>query len=658
MPAKSREPERSGRATRFTSVYPVALCCSIAAVAACSFNRGQDPPTQQCPNVNGGTGVVAFNGVVREAETPPPPMSGGTLSVLWGGDGSYVLASIPDLDRVGIVALPSIGDAAPKAREIQFDRGSDPGRIIGDGLGHAYVALRNKGAIATVDPSSGKILEQRDVCPAPRGMAWQKATSSLIVACATGELVTMPATGSGKTSVFVDRDLRDVVLLGDTIVVSRFREAEVLTLDASGNIRSRTGLPAMPNRKPHVAWRMTESNGTIAVVYEQSSNGNIDIRRRAVAPVAYYNTANTGVGAPVVAAVATSKTGTTFQLLADPMLATAAPAFDVAISPNGLVSTSGGLTPTFGTTPKDPTVAIGVIGVSGTSPSFRTTVKGLQVQAMTYGGQSVDGQPLLLVQTREPASIQAFNTKTTEYPNQVPPTGALPVWTVALSGVSDTGFDLFHTQTASAIACASCHPEGGDDGHVWHFISQEVDTQDQKACQAPGTGIPAPANERRTQSLRGGILQTAPFHWDGDMNGIGDIMTNVFTNGMAGGEVTPEQSQVVARWINAIPRLPQRVDLEGAKVERGRVLFEGKGGCASCHSGAAFTNNTTVSVANGGGPLQVPNLMGIGDRAPFIHNGCAKTLADRFNPECGGDKHGNALTTDEQSDVITYLESL
>jgi len=49
----------------------------------------------------------------------------------------------------------------------------------------------------------------------------------------------------------------------------------------------------------------------------------------------------------------------------------------------------------------------------------------------------------------------------------------------------DSGRGLFHRQTQSGLACASCHPEGHDDGLVWKFNN------------ATFTGI----DVRRTQNL-------------------------------------------------------------------------------------------------------------------------------------------------------------
>ena len=59
--------------------------------------------------------------------------------------------------------------------------------------------------------------------------------------------------------------------------------------------------------------------------------------------------------------------------------------------------------------------------------------------------------------------------------------------------------------------------------------------------------------------------------------------------------------------------------------------------------------------------MQVPSLVGVGGRGPWMHDGCAETLYQRFTPECGGgDEHGKTshLTPDEISSLVTYLQSL
>ena len=43
-----------------------------------------------------------------------------------------------------------------------------------------------------------------------------------------------------------------------------------------------------------------------------------------------------------------------------------------------------------------------------------------------------------------------------------------------------------------------------------------------------------------------------------------------------------------------------------------------------------------------------------------MHDGCAKTLADRFDPTCGGTDHGeiDGLDAGQLDDLVKYMESL
>jgi mono/diheme cytochrome c family protein len=206
-----------------------------------------------------------------------------------------------------------------------------------------------------------------------------------------------------------------------------------------------------------------------------------------------------------------------------------------------------------------------------------------------------------------------------------------------------SGHLMFHTAAAgqsSPVACASCHPEGHVDGRVWKFEN---------------------IGPRRTQSMLGGVMNSAPFHWDGDMADMSALMGEVFVNRMGGPAPSEISIAAMADFIQSLPALPVSQPIDPAAVTRGEAIFkEPKVGCATCHAGPLLTNNQTVDVGTGKA-FQVPSLVGIGDRAPFMHDGCAPTLRDRFNPECGGgDAHGftSHLSEAEISDLIAYLEML
>jgi len=140
-------------------------------------------------------------------------------------------------------------------------------------------------------------------------------------------------------------------------------------------------------------------------------------------------------------------------------------------------------------------------------------------------------------------------------------------------------------------------------------------------------------------------------------------MNEVFVGRMGGIHESPARLRGLEDWIFAqTPPAPLRRADEAA-VERGKALFEAQStGCTSCHWGSHFTNNDSRDVGTSTTQIfQVPSLVGIGYRAPFMHDGCATTLAGRFDPACGGgEKHGHTaeLAPEQIADLVAYLESL
>jgi cytochrome c peroxidase len=228
----------------------------------------------------------------------------------------------------------------------------------------------------------------------------------------------------------------------------------------------------------------------------------------------------------------------------------------------------------------------------------------------------------LVVQTRQPASLYVASRNLT----------------ISLSSIdrSDMGHELFHANSGAHIACASCHPEGGDDGRTWKFDGE---------------------GDRRTPSLRGTIAGTAPYHWAGEMQDFQTLVHDVLTERMSGPALSSTELVGLTTWVNGIPAPVAPAPSDPAAAARGDDLFHGAAACSTCHSGPKLTNNMTVDVGTGEA-FQVPPLIGLGYRAPFMHSGCAATLTDRFT--CGGSMHGNTanLGSDQISDLIAYLSTL
>ncbi|AKU94331.1 Cytochrome c551 peroxidase [Labilithrix luteola] len=190
-----------------------------------------------------------FGRTVTQADAPPP-LSGGTLVVTEEG---IAVAADPDRDQVYVVGLE-----AQSVKKVVLQKHDEPGRVVMDDAGRAHVVLRSGGGVATIDVATGTLLARRNVCPAPRGIAFDKSRARLLVACADGQLAALPPAPDGAKTLLatLERDLRDIVVLGDRIFVSKFRSASVVELNAAGVLQSPMPLLDAAEATPTLAWRM------------------------------------------------------------------------------------------------------------------------------------------------------------------------------------------------------------------------------------------------------------------------------------------------------------------------------------------------------------------------------------------------------------------
>jgi len=559
---------------------------------------------------DGGFETVDAGRVVTAAR-PPLPISGGTLLALRSG---AVVAADADRDRVWVVDV-----AAHTVRfEIALGIGAEPGRLAEDAAGRVHVVLRGTGQVATIDPATGTVLERRSVCVAPRGVVWDDARARLLIACASGELVALPATGGVAEARLLQVDLRDVVVSGGAIYVSLFREGTVLRLlpDLSVEMTLRPDDAALRRRTTHtsgVAWRMLAAPaGGVIVVHQRALSSVVDVES-----TGYSGGSDCRNG--IVESAVTLLDGPAGTNVPAVMMMTVLPV-DGAIAPDGMFAVAAPASvPGFELSEQSfASLTPGCMGPSSVSGP----PDGSQMVAVAY---TPDMQ--LVAQSREPAGLWL-------------PRNAVWIPFAGAPSVRDSGNDMFHQTTPSMVACASCHPEGGEDGHTWNF---------------------GDVGERRTQTVLGGVLATAPFHWAGDMVDMRHIMDAAFTARMGGGVQDDAHVDAIAQWLDAQP-LPQSPTADAATVARGAAVFAATG-CTTCHAGSAYSNNATVDVSGGGSDgvrvaFQVPSLLGVAYRAPYLHDGCAPTLRDTANG-CGT-RHAFAstLTPANLDELATFLSTL
>jgi len=229
------------------------------------------------------------------------------------------------------------------------------------------------------------------------------------------------------------------------------------------------------------------------------------------------------------------------------------------------------------------------------------------------------------------------------------------------------------------VACASCHPDGHNDGRVWQ----------------------QPEGLRKTTALFG-VAHTHPLHWSADRDEVQDFEYTIRSRLMRGagllqGAIKPKVGyhpveldektagrskdlDALAIYCNSFdfdtlsPHVPAPGKLTPA-AERGKQLFFSKEvGCATCHSGPYFTDSRLQKpfnlhdVGTGrddpsermGTKYDTPSLLGIYRTAPYLHDGNARTLYEVLTTCNTEDRHGRTshLQPAALDDLVEFLKSL
>ncbi|HET8937753.1 MAG TPA: hypothetical protein VFN67_30120 [Polyangiales bacterium] len=586
-----------------------------------------------------------------------PPISGGTLAV--AADGSIAVAADPDRDRVYLVDVPK-----HSVKTLQLPAASEPGRVVLDDLGQAHVVLRGTGKLAHIQLTAGELTQSETLCQYPRGLAYRAGDRSLLVACADGQLVTLSAQNQSVVAREQHlNDLRDVVISADdTLVLSRFRSAGLLSQGPSRESevnppdmprpRSNVGAPDVPeldwvSTRATFAFRtVAAADGSVWMLHERAQ---LDIMQSDQFAVAGER-CGPGVQ-PALTHWSVGQQPVEIDNLG--LLGLAAPAVDLAISPDGnLIAIATPAAYAQGSSsvhlqmlsdleqqahiepqirdeefPKDASTAC-------KAPPFIQIAPDSQAVAVAF-----DRDNNLYVQNRFPARLDITH---------VMDTGGIGTRLVALgniqiplnveSDIRDAGHEWFHAALGrSLVSCAACHAEGMDDGHTWTSRSRGA---------------------RRTPSLRGGFTQTAPFQWNGEYGSADALIMDIVVARLDAHNVPGSAVTAMKTWLDRLPAL----SLPGSPAAAsGKALFESAElRCNDCHLGPQLTNNQTVDVGTGG-PFQVPSLLGLALRGPYMHDGCAYDLKGLFmDPSCAGSGHAQlaTLSAEQAADVQAYLESL
>lgn len=209
------------------------------------------------------------------------------------------------------------------------------------------------------------------------------------------------------------------------------------------------------------------------------------------------------------------------------------------------------------------------------------------------------------------------------------------------------GRTLFHAAGRRNVAhdgrvCASCHPDGRDDGLTWQ-------TQE---------------GPRQTPILLGRLTQdTAPFGWLGDKANLPSHFERTIER-LEGTGLKDSQREALFAYINYLAPPKSHKASNDERIARGRQIFESaETGCSSCHLGDNTTDGSKHDVNSAiefeaDRKFETPSLRHLARSAPYFHDGRYTTLLEMVKACDGNMGTTKHLEAADQTSLVAYLETL
>ncbi|MEZ4439654.1 MAG: hypothetical protein R3B72_11230 [Polyangiaceae bacterium] len=253
-------------------------------------------------------------------------------------------------------------------------------------------------------------------------------------------------------------------------------------------------------------------------------------------------------------------------------------------------------------------------------------------------------------------------------------------------------YNALDDEVSGGLACAGCHPDGRDDGHVWTEVTTKDDAKSlfvggpailsQRTADIGVFGafsepkLPSSGRARQTPMLAGRLRGRGVFGWRGESETLVDRVEAGFrlhrwrpSDGKkvgGGGHAGAIASFLLAGLVEP----PRPTEPLTPEQERGKALFASHDiGCSGCHlQEDQLSNWTAVKVGvpdrrsgyddETALPFKTPSLVHVGGTPPYYHDGSVATLSDLVARI--GDRMGNTarLTAEDQRALVAYLETL
>lgn len=190
-----------------------------------------------------------------------------------------------------------------------------------------------------------------------------------------------------------------------------------------------------------------------------------------------------------------------------------------------------------------------------------------------------------------------------------------------------------------SVACASCHPDGLDDGLTWT----------------------TPEGPRQTPMLAGRLRGTAPYGWARDKPTLAGYIESTVER-LGGTGLSPHELEGLVAYLESLDAARPSASREGV-AERGRAIFFGQGACAGCHAGGEGTDAKMHALDpprpdGRDSAFDTPSLRFVSQTAPYFHDGRYKNLRALVNDSRSGMGLVELLSAADRDALIVYLETL
>jgi hypothetical protein len=235
--------------------------------------------------------------------------------------------------------------------------------------------------------------------------------------------------------------------------------------------------------------------------------------------------------------------------------------------------------------------------------------------------------------------------------------------------------------TSGGLGCNGCHPEGRDDGHVWH--EAKFNTKDGSNANFVGAMEDFPEEEhvkgaaRRTPILAGRVSAAGPYGWHAESPDLAARMKAGFGLHRWGGVPKHEEQNLDARAARLIVFLrkglvpPPRDARELDAIEkRGKEIFTSEEArCSKCHDPTTeYSDRLAYPLPKlkllpgfddeAKQEFKTPSLAFVAGHAPYFHDGSALTLERLV--EGNNDRMGrtNHLSKEDRAALVAFLRTL